>query len=451
MMPHKKQESEIRFSRSKNKLFMLFLTAVMLFILNSTLFYDAVYSLFSSFRNEEAPEQEQSKSSFALRFSGYDLTANTRQNLLKEFASYNIRYTDYNFYAPKGRLLDRDGNVIYSMQTQPVFSQTFYEQGRNRVCKYLYGDIPGTEGISALMRTVPNVNPDSLADALPAFPEGYDIQLSLDTELEMQIYDLLAINQIKGGCIIQDLPTGQIEVMTATSITSAESEKSCLTQLEASLNSDFLLEKLSALSPDEQEQTKQFFDYQRRSAESQQTDPESGEITKILKYCFTTDFDLILEQPDNMKASDSSEISPLHMNSITQRIFSAEARVPSLLLCVKDSQGKEQAVLPEYPVQDGKSLSVLKSLKSEYENHKSQNFKNYQISVLKYQSGRYTDFKYATGVIRSADKKIQKAFTLYSRDEKILQFVDSLVYFLDASSQPEGGMPLESETVPEGD
>ena len=91
------------------------------------------------------------------------------------------------------------------------------------------------------MRAVPNVNPDSRDETLPEFPTGYDVQLSIDTELEMQIYDLLTLNQMKGGCIIQDVPTGQIEVMTATSITSTESEKSGLTQLEACLNTGFSL------------------------------------------------------------------------------------------------------------------------------------------------------------------------------------------------------------------
>ena len=53
--------------------------------------------------------------------------------------------------------------------------------------------------------------------------------------------------------------------------------------------------------------------------------PETGEPRKFKKYCFSTDFDLLLERPDNMKDSDVSEVSPLHLNSITQRLFSGEA------------------------------------------------------------------------------------------------------------------------------
>ncbi len=451
MIQHQKQESEIRFARPKHRLFMIFIILIFIFILFSTLFYDAVYAFFTGFYQEENAEQVQTKSSFALKYNGYDLTANARQNLAKEFESYNIKYTDYNFYAQKGRILDKNGDVIYSVETKPVLYTSFYEEGRNRVCKYLYGDLTGTEGISPLMRTIPNINPDSLADTLPEFPTGYDVQLFLNPALEMQIYDLLEINHIKGGCIIQDLPSGNIEVMTATSVTSTESEKSGLTQLEACLNSDFLYHIIRKQEPETQESIKKYFDYQLQSAEFEQQDTESGEIRKILKYCFTTDFDLIFEQQNNMKTSDVSEISPLHMNSITQRLFSGVSQPPCLIDKVLDAQGREIAVLPEYPSTEISVLPVQEELKACYEPYHSESHKDYQISVMKYQPEKYADFKYITGVILSEDKKIQKAFTLYSKDEKILQFTDSIVYFINQEYAQERRNESETESVSEGE
>ncbi|MBR1555635.1 MAG: hypothetical protein IJ644_09645 [Oscillospiraceae bacterium] len=446
MMLNQKQESEIRFRRPKNKIFLIVLSVIFLFILGSTLFYDRVYEIFTGSHQEVQSEKIPTKSGFALKYNGYDLTAAARQNLAKEFESYNIKYTDYNFYAQRGALLDSAGNVMYSVDTLPVKYQTFYEEGRNRVCKYLYGDLQTAQGIAPLMRVIPNINPDSLADSLPDFPTGYDIQLTINSALEEQIYDLLTLNYIKGGCIVQDLPTGKIEAMTATSITSAESEKSGLTQLEACLNTDFLYDIIQTLeNPEEQDLTRKFFDYQVKSAESEITDTESGEIRKIKKYCFTTDFDLILERPDNMKDTDVSEVSPLHLNSITQRLFSGEARVPVLIENILDENGNPVNLLPETDVPAFPELTSEKNLKACYEAYHSENDKNYQVFVMKYTGEKYTDFKYITGVMTSGDGKIQKAFTLYSKDEKILHFIDSMIYFIDNAYSAEGGNPIETE------
>jgi hypothetical protein len=333
------------------------------------------------------------------------------------------------------------------VDTKPVEYQTFYEEGLNRVCKYLYGDLNEIQGVSGWMRAVPNVNPDSHDQTLPEFPTGYDVQLTLDTELERQIYDLFALNHIKGGCIIQDLPTGKIEVMTATSVTGSESEKSCLTQLEACLNTDFFYEQLQKLSPEEQETVRDYFDYQLRAVETEQQNPDAEEPEKIQKYCFLTDFDLILERPDNVKETDVSEVSPLHLNSITQRLFSGESRVPALIESILDRQGREVKLLPEYPVKSSENLPAEKALKRCYEKYRSENHPEYQIQVLKYQNGKYTDFKYVTGIICCEDKQVQKAFTLYSKDEKVIQFIDSIIYFINQK----GGMPVETETLSEGE
>ena len=54
------------------------------------------YGFFTSSYQTKETEPEQTKSSFGLKYYGYDLTANARQNLSKEFDSYNIKYTDYN-------------------------------------------------------------------------------------------------------------------------------------------------------------------------------------------------------------------------------------------------------------------------------------------------------------------------------------------------------------------
>ena len=112
MIHHQKQESEIRLTRPKHRFFIIFLILIFIFILFSTIFYDTVYAFFTSFYEDETTETVPSKSSFALKYNGYDLTANARQNLIKEFQSYNIQYTDYNFYAQRGRLLDKNGDVI---------------------------------------------------------------------------------------------------------------------------------------------------------------------------------------------------------------------------------------------------------------------------------------------------------------------------------------------------
>ena len=122
MKRNQKAESEIRFGGKKNKLFILFMLIIMLFILISTVFYDTVYKLiFTGLHpDRRAGTGYRPKAVLLLKYNGYDLTANARQNLAKEFESYNIKYTDYNFYAQRGALLDSTGEVIYSVETSPV-------------------------------------------------------------------------------------------------------------------------------------------------------------------------------------------------------------------------------------------------------------------------------------------------------------------------------------------
>ncbi|MBR7085382.1 MAG: hypothetical protein IKI37_09460, partial [Oscillospiraceae bacterium] len=123
----------------------------------------------------------------------------------------------------------------------------------------------------------------------------------------------------------------------------------------------------------------------------------------------------------------------------------------SLIEKILDTQGKEVKLLPEYPVKSSENLPAESVLKHYYERYVCENNPEYEIQVIKYQNGRYIDFKYVTGVICSEEKNIQKAFTLYSKDEKILQFIDSIVYFIDKASAQKGGTPIETETLSEGE
>ena len=80
MKHDRKAEVEIKFGKKKNRVFMIFMIAVMAFILVSTLFYDTVYKLVTSLNPAEEQKQVQVKRGFALKYNGYDLTASARQN-----------------------------------------------------------------------------------------------------------------------------------------------------------------------------------------------------------------------------------------------------------------------------------------------------------------------------------------------------------------------------------
>ncbi|MCQ2416582.1 MAG: hypothetical protein MJ071_02080 [Oscillospiraceae bacterium] len=402
----------------------VFLTAILMLSAVSVVWF-TIHPLKQSYTVTEQPSSSAEKNGASVPYYAMNLTSTARANLAREFAAYNVYYAPKNYYTMLGSLLDSNQQVIYNMQTiAKSCPEESYEFHRNLLCMYLYGDtISAAEpimGIEALMRTANEESED--------FIQGSDVCLTLHSALEQPIYDLLQDNGISGGCILQDTATGRIEVMTATS-RSAENqsgtvsealrqEKSGLSQLEPCISPEALhVFGLDAGTLAE------VFDYHALSSVSTASDGENG-AEEILRYHFMTDFDLLDE-------SEDGRISPLHLNAVTQQIFSGKKTTPMLMDSFVTGNEKTKLLQPQ---SGGKIPSeILSSCLAVYEQEETT-----EDAVLKYRMDEQSDFLYVTGRIQTKDGSRDKCFTLYARNPRgentrnrcILQLPKCIAYYI---------------------
>ncbi len=362
-------------------------------------FFDDYFLHSSDYEKAEPP----SRSSLTnITMYGWQKATKARNHAIMEMQSFNIQETPYNYYTLPGTFLDCYDQNIFDLDTLLPGDQTTseYLNSLHRVCAYLYGDstqINTLYGYNAWMRISENPSDDSMN-----FLDGRSISLTIDTFREQQIYELFRINGIKGGCIIQNPENGAIEVMTATSITSTDSAGSGLTQLEACLNPEPLLSSVT------EEEARQYFDYQSYQTIMQTPDGN------IAKYCFSTDFDIIEESEIK---DPISLISPLHMNMITQRIFTGKKYLPTF----RKDFCQEEAISGD--------LSALQQL------YQKQTFQPADAEIQVLENKAESDFYYATGILHSDQG--DKIFTLYGRDPVISKFIEclALIYGKDGAER----------------
>lgn len=382
---------------------------------------------------QHAPESPVSESAEtdtdAVPFYSLNLTAAARSNLAREFSAYNVSYAPQNYYTMLGTLRDASGAVIYGTDTLArAASEKSYLNQRNRLCMYLYGDRESRAdaiiGPEALMRTAKGES--------PVFVTGDSLQLSIRSDLEEPICNLLFDNGISGGCIMQDTKTGRIEVLTATSIAgdnqsdtvweALHQEKSGLSQLESCLDAsavrDFGLSDADAAA---------YFDYHALSSVRNAKNPDTGNIENVERWHFMTDFDLLDESADG-------KISPLHLNSVTQRIFSGYAATPTLIAAYLRPDQQQEITIPQEP-KCGVPIpqEIINACQARY-----QQTEQTDSASLQYRTDELHDFLYITGRIVSNDGSIDKCFTLYARNPVgedtrnrcILQLPKCIAYYL---------------------
>ena len=247
-------------------------------------------------------------------------------------------------------------------------------------------------------------------------------------DIDPDVFD----NGISGGCIMQDTKTGRIEVLTATSIAgdnqsdtvweALHQEKSGLSQLESCLDAsavrDFGLSDADAAA---------YFDYHALSSVRNAKNPDTGNIENVERWHFMTDFDLLDESADG-------KISPLHLNSVTQRIFSGYAATPTLIAAYLRPDQQQEITIPQEP-KCGVPIpqEIINACQARY-----QQTEQTDSASLQYRTDELHDFLYITGRIVSNDGSIDKCFTLYARNPVgedtrnrcILQLPKCIAYYL---------------------
>lgn len=394
------------------------------------------------------PESTQDPDTPAVPFYSLNLTGTARGNLAREFAAYNVSYAPQNYYTMLGTLRDMSGAVIYGTQTLARSApQKTYEWQRNRLCMYLYGDTQSRAesiiGPEALMRTSKGESAD--------FVTGDSLRLSLHSSLEAPICKLLFDNGISGGCIIQDTATGRIDVMTASSISADNKsgtvwealhlEKSGLSQLEACID-PAAIRDLDLTD----EQAAAYFDYHALSSVRTERNPETGNEEAVTRWHFMTDFDLLDE-------SDDGRISPLHLNAVTQHIFSGKCMTPTLIdALIRPAEGGEEVLVQ--PVRTGIDLpaEIAEAGKALYTRTEETD-----TAVLQYRTDELHTFLYVTGRIVTKDGAKDKCFTLYARNPAgedtrnrcILQLPKCIAYYIvhenDPAAAPVPEVPAQEE------
>ncbi|HBI85948.1 MAG TPA: hypothetical protein DDX71_06640 [Ruminococcus sp.] len=340
-------------------------------------------------------------------FHSLNLTETARGNLAREFAAYNVTYAPQTYYAQLGSIYDAAGDCIYGQQILPLSAdEKTYEYQRNRLCMYLYGDTESPAesimGPEALMRTAEVTSED--------FITGADLCLSLRSNTERNIYRLLLDNGISGGCIVQDTASGRIEVMTATSVAgdltgsseleALHAEKSGLTQLESCIGA----EAVTGFGLTEEELAR-WFDY--HALRSVRTAPdENGADVTVQRYHFLTDFDMLDE-------ADDGSLSPLHVCSITQRIFSGHTATPTLIAALPRTAEDSTRIGGEQPAKCGADLP--EELRSQCMARFARTLHTDTADIAYYESSS-GGFLYVTGCIRAKDGSADKCFILYARN-----------------------------------
>ena len=340
-----------------------------------------------------------------------------RSNLRSEHYAAKLTGKGYSYFPHRSGIYDYSGNLCYDSTTAVnEVSSVSSARSRAMLCRYLYGDV-NAGGLEGYLRYDRGTG------------EGCSVTLTLRPQLEESIYMLLKYNGILGGCIIQDTATGEIQTMCATSTTGIDREVSGCTQFEANISAA-VFDKLGITA----EEASSSFDYRRSFTAS--FDDEKGEM--ISSYGFMTDFGVLSEPAgddgkpvpkDEALAKPLSDgyISPLHLCSTVQRIWSGKGCMPVLTSSVSDSAGQPVTLpvntpedIPQELCERAKGFfAPVPGLTSD-------------MRIVK---NTGDGVKYTAGVITTPDGR-SKAFVLYSQeDSRINLLTPCIAYFIEHSEE----------------
>ena len=340
-----------------------------------------------------------------------------RSNLRSEHYAAKLTGKGYSYFPHRSGIYDYAGGLCYD-STIAVNEVSSASSARSRVmlCRYLYGDV-NAGGLEGYLRYDKGTG------------EGCNVTLTLRPQLEESIYMLLKYNGILGGCIIQDTATGEIQTMCATSTTGIDREVSGCTQLEANISAA-VFDKLGISA----EEAASAFDC--RSSYMTSFDDEKGEM--ISSYGFMTDFGVLSEPAaDDGKPLPKAEalakpvsegyISPLHLCSTVQRIWSGKHSLPVLTSSVTDSAGE--------------AVSLPVNTPEELPQELCERAKGFFTPVqgvtpdMRVVKNTGDGVKYTAGVITMPDGR-SKSFVLYSQeDARINLLTPCIAYFIEHSEE----------------
>lgn len=340
-----------------------------------------------------------------------------RSNLRSEHYAAKLTGRGYSYFPQRSGIYDYSGGLCYDSTTAVnEISSVSSARSRAMLCRYLYGDV-NAGGLEGYLRYDKGTG------------EGCSVRLTLRPQLEESLYMLLKYNGILGGCIIQDIDTGEIETMCATSTTGIDREISGCTQFEANISAA-VFEKLG-ITPEE---AASVFDC--RSSFTTEHDDEKG--TMISSYGFMTDFGVLSEPvSDDGKPLPQAEalakplaegyISPLHLCSAIQRIWSGKKNLPVLTASVTDSAGQPVALPVNVPEEIPQELcDKCRGLFTPVAG---------VVSDMRIVRNTGDGVKYTAGVITTPEGK-SKAFVLYSQeDSRINLLTPCIAYFIEHSEE----------------
>ena len=341
-----------------------------------------------------------------------------RNNLRSEHYSAKLSGSEYSYFPSRSGIYDHSGQLCYDSSTAVnEISAMSSARSRAMLCRYLYGDVDAG-GLVGYLRY-----------GTAGGSEGCSVTLTLRPQLEESLYMLLKYNGIPGGCIVQDVDTGVIEALTATSTAGIDREITGCTQFEANISGE-VYQKLGASA----EEASSAFGY--RSSFTEVHDKEKGEL--ISGYTFLTDFGLLSERPDDTgepvpkdqalaAPMEKGYISPLHLCSTVQRIWSGKDSMPLLTESVRDSAGNALELPSVTPSELPQEL--LDRCRAAFTPADTETAK---VSIIK-NSGE--GVKYAAGVVETQDGR-KKAFVIYSQeDSRITLLTPCIAYFIEHSEE----------------
>jgi hypothetical protein len=365
-------------------------------------FHESIQKFVSDrLHRQEETVMTESPENLKLRIQGYNRSVMAIRNTNKELDSYNISTTYYNYYTPSGNFLSPEGETIFSPDTIVAENTNTalgnYLYNKKKLLSYLFGNSKNTDydyGYQYLMRTAENKDNDSKEYAF-----GEDVTLSLDDFRQHQLYELFYLNGTYGGCVVQDLSSGKIRVFT-TKFSGNSEQKDGMFALMPVIAPDKIFSEID----DREGYLNEYLDLkQYRTTKSM---IESEEHPHAEKYCFLTDFDIVEESA----VQDDYRISPLHLNSITQRIFSGEKAVPTFL---------ENSVSETIPCTSEELLTDLQGL------YTVRNYSDKYGVSMEVLTGTNNGYYYMTGMLENKNQE-QYAFTLYGSDALVLKYEESI-------------------------
>ena len=377
-------------------------------------FHEKLQHLVSGFlRLEEEEIVATVPEDLKLHIQGYDRAVTAIQNVNQELDSYNITTTYYNYYTPSGSFLSPNGEILFSPdtivaeKTNTAYENYLYNQ--KKLLSYLFGNSKNTDyhyGYQNFMRTAPNQDNDS-----KEYVFGADVTLSLDDFRQHQLYELFYLNGTYGGCVVQNLTDGKIRVLTTKFSGNSEQKDGMFALMPVIDPQKFL----SEINQDYGGYLHQYLDLQQyRSTKSPQNYGEEEEFPAE-KYCFLTDFDVVEESA----LEDDYRISPLHLNSMTQRIFSGQKSVPTFL---------------EYPTNEAVPCSSEEMLSDLQALYRVRDYSSEYGVTMKIREGTNNGYYYVTGVLENENGE-SYAFTLYGSDALVLKYEESIAIIFGNESR----------------